>query len=90
MLQGYLLGMLENFMAKGYNSDAQAAAIPAPPVVHITPAAKNEIRYTAPPTMNAMPFVIDEVYHPDPPTSESVGFYDRLDDFQDQFIKIQK
>ena len=59
-------------------------------MVHITPAAINEICYTAPPTVNAMPVVNDEVYHPVPPPSESVGFYDRLDDFRDQFNEMQK
>ena len=58
--------------------------------MHVTPVAKNEIHYTAPPTVNAMSFVNDEVYCPFPPPSESVGFYDRLDDFQDQFNEMQK
>ena len=40
--------------------------------------------------MNVMPFANDEVYHPVPPPSESMGFYDRLDDFQDQFNEMQK
>ena len=55
MPQGYPWGMPENFMLEGYNLDApvapvvQAAATPAPPVVHITPAARNEIHYTTTP-----------------------------------------
>ena len=59
-------------------------------MLHITPAARNEIHYVAPPSVNDVPFVNDEVYHPIPPPSESLGFYDRIDDFQDQFDKMQK
>ena len=51
-------------------------------MVHVTPAARNEIHYAAPPSVNAMSFVNDEVYRLVPPPSESMGFYDRLDDFQ--------
>ena len=89
MPQGYPWGMPKNFMPEGYNLDAPvapvfyAAATPSPHVVHVSPAARNEIHYVAPPSVNAMPFVNDEVYRPVPPPSESVGFYDRLDDFQD-------
>ena len=49
--------------------------------MHVTLAARNEIHYVAPPSVNVMPFVHDEVYRLVPPPSESVGFYDRLDDF---------
>ena len=35
-------------------------------------------------------FANDDVYLPIPPPSESFGFNDRMDDFQDQFDKIQK
>ena len=58
--------------------------------VHVTPMAIKEIHYTTPPSMNAMSFVNDEVYCPVPPPSESVGFYDRLNDFQDQFNEMQE
>ena len=74
--------MPKNFMPEGYNFDrqvslvAQDAATLAPPVVHVTPLARNEIHYTAPPLLNAMLIVNDEVYRPVPPLSESVGFYD--------------
>ena len=54
-------------------------------MVHVTPAARNEIHYIAPPSVNAMEFLNDEVYHLVPPPSESIDFYDKLDDFQDQF-----
>ena len=59
-------------------------------MVHVTPMARKEIHYIAPPSVNAMPFVNDEVYRLAPPPSESMGFYDRLDDFQDQFNEMQK
>ena len=59
-------------------------------MVHVTPMARNEIHYTAPPSVNAMLFSNDEVYRHVPPPSESMGFYDRLDDFQDQFNEMQK
>ena len=68
----------------------QVNATLAPPVVHIIPAARNEIHYTTPPLVNSVSFVNDEVYRPVPPPSESMGFYDRLDDFQDQFNEMQK
>ena len=80
MPHGYPWGMLENFMQEGYNLDSQASSVVqavgtlAPPVVHITPAARNEIHYIAPPSMNAMPFVNVEVYHHVPPLSESMVF----------------
>ena len=73
MPQGYPWGMPENFRPEGYNLDApvvQAAATPAPPMVHVTPATRNEIHHVAPPSMNAMLFVNDVVYHPVPPPSE--------------------
>ena len=96
MPQGYPWGMPENFMLEGYNQDAQvsqlaqAAAASAPPVVHITPTARNEIHCIAPISVNVIPFVNDEVYHPIPPPSEGLGLYDRMDDFQDQFDKTQR
>ena len=80
MPQGYPWGMPENFMRKGFNIDApadpilQAAATTAPPMVHITPAARNETHYDAPPSVNVVPFVNDEVYHPIPPPSKSLCF----------------
>ena len=89
MPQGYPWGMPENFMLEGYNLDAQVSPIvqvvatPAPPVVHITPAARNEIHYDAPPSVNVVPFVNDEVYRPIPTPSVMLGFYDRMDNFQD-------
>ena len=76
MPQGYLWGMLENFMPYGYNQDAQFSP-------HSQAAATS-----SPPLVNALPFINDEVYHLAPPPSESMGFYDRLDDFQDQFNKM--
>ena len=87
MPQGYPWGIPENFMPEGFNLDTQAspvvqaAATLAPPGVHITPATRNEIHYTAPPSVNVMSFVNDEVYRPVPPPSERADLYDRLDDF---------
>ena len=80
MPQGYPWGMPENFMLEGYNPAAQVAlfvqtaAISAPPVVHTTPVANNEIHHVAPPTQNVMPVINGEVYIPAPPPSESLGF----------------
>ena len=82
MPPGYPWGIPEKFMPKGYNRDnqvsplAQVAAAPTPPVVHITPAARNEIHYAAPPSVNVVPFVNDEVYFSIPPPSEILGVYD--------------
>ena len=36
------------------------------------------------------PFANDEVYLLIPPPSENLGVYDRMDNFQDQFDKMQK
>ena len=83
-------------MPEGYNLDAQVASVvqdaatPAPHVVHVTPAARNEIHYTTPPSVNAMTFVNHKVYRFVPPPSEIMGFYDQLDDFKDQFNEMQK
>ena len=74
-------------MPEGYNQDAQVSplaqvvAAPAPPVVHVTPTARNEIHYVAPPSVNVVPFANDEVYRPISPPSETLGFYDQMDDF---------
>ena len=57
-------------------------------MVHITPAARNEIHYTTPPSVNVMSFVNDEVYRHVPPPSKSMGLYDRLDHFQDHFNEM--
>ena len=72
-------------MPEGYNQDAQVSplaqdvAAPAPPVVHITHTARNEIHYVVPPSVNVVPFANDEVYCPIPEPSESLSFYDRMD-----------
>ena len=57
-------------------------------MVHATLVAKNKICYVVPPTMNVMPVINDKIYHPSPPPSKSLGFNDRLDDFQDQFNEM--
>ena len=87
--------MPENFMPEGYNLDALVALVvqvvtpPAPLVVHVTPTA-GKIHYVVPPLVNAMSFVNNEVYCHVPPPSESMGFYNRLDDFQGQFNEMQE
>ena len=58
--------------------------------MHATPISNNEIHHVTPPMVNAMLVINDEVYHPSPPPSESLGFYDRLNDFQDQFNEMQE
>ena len=81
MPRGYPWGMPENFAPESFNLGPQDTPIvqttvtPAPPVVHVT--------HAAPPSVNVVPFINDEFYHPDPPPIESVGFYDRLDEFQE-------
>ena len=60
----------------------QAIVTPAPPVVHAVPA--------APPSVNMVSFVNDDVCRPFPPPSEDLGLYDKMDDFQEQFDKIQR
>ena len=60
MPHGYPWGMPENFMPEGYSYDAQVSpfaqigVLTAPPVVHVAPAARNEIHYTVPPSMNVL------------------------------------
>ena len=96
MPRGYTWGMPENFIPKGQILAAQVApfvpttSTSAPLMVHALLVANNEIHHVAPPIMSVMPVINDEFYHPAPPPSESLGFYDRMDDFQDQFNEMQK
>ena len=59
---GYPCGMPENFVPEGSNHDHQIARLtqnvtaPAPPMVHVTPTARNEIHYAAPPSVNVVSF----------------------------------
>ena len=53
-----------------------------PPVVHIVPA--------APPSVNLVPFVNEDMCHPFPLPSEDLGLYDKMDDFQEQFDRMQR
>ena len=85
MPQGYPWGMPENFAPEGFNLGPQDTPIvqtivtPAPHVVHV-----------APPSVNMVPFVKDDVCRPFPPPSEDLGIYDRMDDFQEQFGRMQR
>ena len=54
----------------------------APRVVHVVPA--------APPSVNMVLFVNDDVCRHFPPPSENLGLYDKMDDFQEQFDKMQR
>ena len=40
--------------------------------------------------VHVVPVINDEVYHAAPQPSESLGFYDRMDDYQEQFNEMQK
>ena len=51
-------------------------------MVHAAPA--------APPSVNMVPFVNDDMRCPFPPPSEDLGLYDRMNDFQEQFDKMQR
>ena len=92
----YPWGMPGIIMLEGYNPAAQVSpfiqdvVVSAPPLVHIVPVINNEINHVAPHIVNVMLVINDEVYHPTSPPSESLGFYDRMDDFQDQFNEMQK
>ena len=83
-------------MLEGYNPAsqvpqfAQNIVASAPLVVHAAHVANNEIYHVAPSVVNAMHVINNEVYHPTPPPSESLGFYNRMDEFQDQFNEMQK
>ena len=96
MPPGYPWGMLEVYTPEGYNHNphisqfSQQVMASAPPVVHVSPAVSNEIRHVVPPVMNVVPVVNDVVYHPTPSPSEGIGFYDIMDDFQDQFNEMRK
>ena len=50
-------------------------------MVHATPISNNDIHHVSHPMLNDMLVINYEVYHPAPPPSESLGFYDRMDDF---------
>ena len=88
MPRGYPWGMPENFAPEGFNLGPQDAPVVqtvvtrAPPVVHTVPA--------APPSRNLVPFVNEDVCRPFPPPSEDLGLYDRMDDFQGQFDRMQR
>ena len=88
MPQGYPWGMPKNFAPEGFNLGLQDTPLVqtvitlTPPVVHAVPA--------APPLVNMVPFINDDVCLPFPPPSEEFGLYDRMDDFQEQFDKMQR
>ena len=73
-------------MPEGFNLSPQDAPVvqttvtPAPHVVHVALA--------GPPSVNMVPY--DDMCHPFPTPSEELGLYDRMDDFQDQFDKMQR
>ena len=50
--------------------------------MHVAPA--------APPSVNMIPIFNDDMCRPFPPPSEDLGIYDRMDDFQEQFDKMQR
>ena len=60
----------------------------SPPVVHIAPTVNNEIRHDVPPIMNVVLVINEVVHHTTPPPSEGIGFYDKMNDFQDQFNEM--
>ena len=60
----------------------QTIVTPAPHVVHVAPA--------TPPSVNMIPVVNDDMCRPFPPPSEDLGLYDRMNDFQEQFDKMQR
>ena len=82
------MGNARNFAPEGFNLGPQDAPVvpnvvtPAPPMVHTVPA--------APPSVNLVSFVNEDVCRPFPPLSEDLGLYDRMDDFQEQFDRIQR
>ena len=86
--QEYPWGMPENFAPEGFNLGPQDALVvpnvvtSAPHVVHTVPA--------APPSVNLVLFINEDVCRPFPPPSEDLGLYDRIDDFQEQFDKMQR
>ena len=61
-----------------------------PHVVHVAPTVNNDILHAMPPVMNDVLVINDMVHHTTPPPSERLGFYDRMDDFQDQFNEMWK
>ena len=65
-------------MPEGYNLVAQVSHHVHPVVV------------SAPPVVHTIPVVNDKIYHVAAAPSESLGFYDRMDDFQDQFNEMQR
>ena len=71
---GYPWGMPPNFTPAGFIPTTQN------PLAVMT---------TAPPVMHTIPYADEQIYHGTAP-SESVGIYDRMDDFQDQFETMQK
>ena len=88
MPQGYPWGMPENFAPEGFNSGPQDAPVvpnvvtPTPHVVHTVP--------VAPPSVNLVLIVNEDMCRPFPPPSEELGLYDRMDDFQEKFYRMQR
>ena len=69
MPPGYPWGMPPNFIPAGFNPTTQN------PLAVMT---------TKPPIMHTIPYAEEQVYHGTAP-SESMGIYDKMNDFQDQF-----
>lgn len=68
-------------MPPNYTPEGQRPQVSETPVV---PA----VMYVPPPVIHTTPYHEESVFHATP--SESMGVYDKTDDFQDQFAEMQK
>lgn len=75
MPPGFPWGMLHSFAPKGYQPTIKVLI--SQPIMSILP-----------PVVHATPYVEETIFHVD--QSESVGVYERMDEFQDQFQAMQK
>lgn len=75
MPSGFPWGMPPNFVLKGYQSVVE---VPMAQPIMLVP----------PPMVHVVPYVKELVFHAD--QSETVGVYERIDEFQDQFQAMHK
>lgn len=76
MPTGYLWGMAPNYMPENFNH-----ATESPLVNQVSP--DQPVMVTPPPVVHIVPQVEDLIYHTS--ASENLDFYERMDEFQDQF-----
>ena len=70
--------MLKNLILERYNPTAQVSHLVQPAVV------------STPPVVHIVRVINDQIYHADTTPNECLEIHDRMDDFQDQLLEMQK